>query len=219
MLNMDSKIILISNQSIQTQLLLDYLNKKSDTLVDFINISRPDMSFIAEGSIILYDIQASSRKLKKVWSRLLNDSHCSMRIFIINCLRAFSLYENMSWPHFECVVPNNCTTEHLLNVIKTGGQTPRSEHSHSSLKEKVSPIQPENEAEQRLTEREYEVLVELSRGASNMEIAHAFFISENTVRTHIYNIFKKISVSNRTQAACWANAHLRAPALGELSWT
>ncbi|SUX66538.1 DNA-binding transcriptional regulator CsgD [Citrobacter freundii] len=65
MLNMDSKIILISNQSIQTQLLLDYLNKQSDILVDFVNISRPDMSYIVEGSIILYDIQASSRKLKK----------------------------------------------------------------------------------------------------------------------------------------------------------
>lgn len=65
MLNMDSKIILISNQSIQTQLLLDYLNKKVGILVDFININRPDMSFICDGSIILYDIQASSQKIKK----------------------------------------------------------------------------------------------------------------------------------------------------------
>ena len=45
---------------------------------------------------------------------------------------------------------------------------------------------------------------------------NAFFISENTVRTHIYNIFKKIAVSNRTQAACWANTHLRTPMLDEL---
>ena len=48
------------------------------------------------------------------------------------------------------------------------------------------------------------------------EIANAFFISENTVRTHIYNIFKKISVNNRTQAACWANSHLRSPVLEQL---
>ncbi|BDT21332.1 transcriptional regulator CsgD [Citrobacter freundii] len=176
------------------------------------------MSFITEGSLILYDIQASSRKIKKVWSRLLTDSQCGLRIYIINCLRSLSLYENMSWPNFESVVPNNCTTEHLLNVIKEGGRTPQLEHIHATLKEKLSFTQPDNDAEL-LTEREYEVLNELSKGASNMEIARAFFISENTVRTHIYNIFKKISVSNRTQAACWANAHLRPPVLDPLPWT
>lgn len=217
MLNMDCKIILISNQSIQTQLLLDYLNKKTNTLVDFINITRPDMSFISEGSIILYDIQASSRKLKKVWSKLLNDSSYGLRIYIINCLKSLSLYANMSWPHFESVVPNDCTTEHLLKVIQEGSQIPRSERAHSPLKEKFNLTQHGNDTEM-LTEREYEVLTELSKGASNQEIARAFYISENTVRTHIYNIFKKISVSNRTQAACWANVHLRAPALDELPW-
>ncbi|CAM6905017.1 LuxR C-terminal-related transcriptional regulator [Citrobacter portucalensis] len=217
MLNMDSKIILISNQSIQTQLLLDYLNKQSDLLVDFVNISRPDMSFIAEGSIILYDIQASSRKLKKVWSRLLNDSRCGLRIHIINCLRSLSLYENMSWPNFESVVPNNCSTEYLLDIIKNGCRTPRMQVSLLPPTEKLDLMPPGAESGI-LTEREYEILTELSKGASNMEIASAFFISENTVRTHIYNIFKKISVSNRTQATCWANVHLRNQVLDELPW-
>lgn len=218
MLNMDSKIILISNQSIQTQLLLDYLNNKSGILVEFININQPDMSCITEGGIVLYDIQASSRKLKKVWSGLFNDSQYGLRIFMINCLRPLSPYENMSWPYFESIIPGNCTSEHLLNVIKAGCQTDRSEHIHTSQKEILSLVQSENDAEL-LTEREYEILSELSKGASNMEIARTFFISENTVRTHIYNIFKKIAVSNRTQAACWANAHLRTPIRDELHWS
>lgn len=215
MLNMDSKIILISNQSIQTQLLLDYLNKKVGILVDFININRPDMSFICDGSIILYDIQASSQKIKKVWSRLLNDNQYHVRIYIINYLRSLSLYDCMPWPNFESVIPSNCTIEHLLNVIKEGYQTPCSEPTHTPLQENIGFTQPDNDA-WLLTEREYEILTELSKGASNMEIAYAFFISENTVRTHIYNIFKKIAVSNRTQAACWANTHLRTPMLDEL---
>lgn len=38
-----------------------------------------------------------------------------------------------------------------------------------------------------------------------MDIARALFISENTVRTHLYNVFRKLSVKNRTQAVSWAN--------------
>lgn len=214
---MDSKIILISNQSIQTQLLLDYLNKQSDILVDFVNISRPDMSFIAEESIILYDIQASSRKLKNIWSKLLNESACGLRVYIINCLRSLPLYENMLWPNFESIVPNNCSIEHLLTLLKEGRKTSRPPRSLSPPQKNIN-LTPSDSDNGVLTEREYEILTELSKGASNVEIANAFFISENTVRTHIYNIFKKISVNNRTQAACWANSHLRSPVLDQLPW-
>jgi len=45
-------------------------------------------------------------------------------------------------------------------------------------------------------------------GAKNEEIADELFISPNTVRTHIYNIFKKINVPNRLQAALWAAKNL-----------
>ncbi|EPT9092536.1 LuxR C-terminal-related transcriptional regulator, partial [Citrobacter freundii] len=42
-----------------------------------------------------------------------------------------------------------------------------------------------------------------------IEIARSLFISENTVKTHLYNLFKKIAVKNRTQAVSWANDNLR----------
>jgi DNA-binding CsgD family transcriptional regulator len=48
----------------------------------------------------------------------------------------------------------------------------------------------------------------ISVGAKNEEIADKLFISPNTVKTHIYNIFKKIDVPNRLQAALWAAKHL-----------
>lgn len=50
-----------------------------------------------------------------------------------------------------------------------------------------------------LTERECEILNELRCGATNLDIARALFISENTVRTHLYNVFRKLSVKNRTR--------------------
>ena len=55
-----------------------------------------------------------------------------------------------------------------------------------------------------LTKRELEVLVKIANGMSNKEIAATLDISERTVKNHISNIFKKICVVDRTQAAVFA---------------
>jgi len=59
-----------------------------------------------------------------------------------------------------------------------------------------------------LTPREIEILSLIATGAKNDYIAEELFISPNTVKTHIYNIFKKINVPNRLQAALWAAKNL-----------
>ncbi|MDF2544029.1 MAG: hypothetical protein K0S47_3747 [Herbinix sp.] len=58
-----------------------------------------------------------------------------------------------------------------------------------------------------LTKREIEVLKLLAEGLFNKEIAYMLAISEKTVKNHVSNIFKKINVSDRTQAAVYAIKH------------
>ena len=55
-----------------------------------------------------------------------------------------------------------------------------------------------------LTRRELDVLKLLAQGMFNKEIASTLCISERTVKNHVSNIFKKIEVSDRTQAAVFA---------------
>lgn len=59
-----------------------------------------------------------------------------------------------------------------------------------------------------LTRREREVLGLLANGASNDQIGCRMCISTCTVKTHVYNIFRKIHVSSRLEAALWIARHV-----------
>ena len=59
-----------------------------------------------------------------------------------------------------------------------------------------------------LTRREVNILALIAEGATNGEIADKLCISRYTVKTHLYNVFKKLNVKSRFQAALWAAKHL-----------
>lgn len=72
-----------------------------------------------------------------------------------------------------------------------------------------------SEERQELSPRELEILQLVARGASNKEIAQRLFISTNTVKVHLRNIFSKIGVSSRTEAAMFAVSNRMVPGLPE----
>ena len=78
------------------------------------------------------------------------------------------------------------------------------ECAFNGFKQKINFIQKKTN----LTQREIEILRLVCMGAKNEEIADKVFISLNTVKTHLYNIYKKIKVKNRLQAALWAAKNL-----------
>ena len=80
-------------------------------------------------------------------------------------------------------------------------------HRHSPRK-RVNPpeILPTQEviieAQQKhgISQREFEVLLLINEGLSNLQIAGKLFVSENTVKKHVSNLFFKLDVARRTEA-------------------
>ena len=59
-----------------------------------------------------------------------------------------------------------------------------------------------------LSPREREILLLLTHGLANKQIARRLGIAERTVKAHLTSVFQRLGVTDRTQAALWASEHL-----------
>ena len=59
-----------------------------------------------------------------------------------------------------------------------------------------------------LSNRESEVAEKVSKGLSNKEVANLLFVTEKTVKFHLTNIYKKMSVKSRAQLIVWCLPHI-----------
>ncbi|OLD99588.1 MAG: hypothetical protein AUG91_06430 [Actinobacteria bacterium 13_1_20CM_4_69_9] len=67
-----------------------------------------------------------------------------------------------------------------------------------------------------LTKREIEILRLVAEGYSNSQLAKMLWVTEQTVKFHLSNIYRKLDVANRTEASRWAQLHgLLAQATGQ----
>ena len=76
----------------------------------------------------------------------------------------------------------------------------RSLHKSGPNQDEASVIDEEKIESLGVSKREYEILELIAQGLSNKEIATQLFISENTVKTHVSNLFIKLDAKRRTQA-------------------
>ena len=97
-----------------------------------------------------------------------------------------------------------------INVALSGGGNVLSPRVIQNLFEDVESTQSQNghaggrRSEYNLTQRENDILALLAEGRSNRGIAQSLYLSEKTVKAHLAAIFRKLGVTNRTQAAMMA---------------
>ena len=96
--------------------------------------------------------------------------------------------------------------EDLLSSIRAAadGTSPVSSSALHKVSDTMKTKKSPDDAQTTLTRRETQVLRHVGLGLSNKEIGRSLEISIETVKEHVQNILRKISVNDRTQAAVWA---------------
>lgn len=97
----------------------------------------------------------------------------------------------------KMIAGHNCLPKSLLIKLFKHWQAINHQQANPTVKAKLS-----------LTRRELEILTHLQIGQSNLDIADSLFVSEHTIKSHLYRIFRKLNVSNRRQAINWAQLYL-----------
>jgi DNA-binding CsgD family transcriptional regulator/ArsR family metal-binding transcriptional regulator len=126
------------------------------------------------------------------------------------------LYENVVYPIYDKNGKLETTVEIEVDTDETKrANDPEGESIAKTGKKSVVLEQKNNAMAAKssvgfyteLTDREIQVLRLVSEGATNTQISATLSISHHTVKSHVVNIFNKLGVNDRTQAAVWATRH------------
>ncbi len=156
--------------------------------------------------VVLLDINMPQMNGLQVLQKL-KENKCSSRILILTIHNEIEYLMKAVDIGVDGYILKDSESDVLRKAIfaVNSGESYIQSELASLLKEKLENADKGvYEEESILTKREMEVLRLLTEGLFNKEIAYHLSISEKTVKNHVSNIFKKISVSDRTQAAVYA---------------
>ncbi|HEY3985783.1 biofilm master transcriptional regulator CsgD [Cedecea sp.] len=203
-------LLLITKPSLQASALLQHLRASLEINGRVHNIQRPLDDF-SSNVLILFDMAETDKKIILFWQEKLSRKNSQIKLLLLNTPEEYPFREIENWPHingvFYFATEEPKVVEGLRGVLE--GECYFSQKLASYLISHSGNYRFNSTESSRLTQREKEILNKLRVGSSNVEIARSLFISENTVKTHLYNLFRKIAVKNRTQAVSWANDNLR----------
>jgi DNA-binding NarL/FixJ family response regulator len=155
--------------------------------------------------VVLLDLRLPEMDGLEVLERI-RQRHPQVRVVILTA------YDNPTYMARAAALGANdfllksASRDELLAVLRAAvaGQGPVGEGPFREMVEVLSGRPEWDEKEIPLTQREVQVLRHLALGLSNKEIGRSLGISVETVKEHVQNIFRKLQVSERTQAAVWA---------------
>lgn len=137
------------------------------------------------------------------------------KILIGGSVLVFACYAVSSWISSLQRLPLLCVLYLLQGSFilvsyrskKIQEQKLASKKEHSLIIESEEPkgIEERINKIENLTKREKEIIIHIYQGMSNKEIGECLFISPNTVKNHIYNIYKKLGVKNKIELVSLIN--------------
>ena len=210
----EQQVYVVGGQHLQNSLLAEFLTKQSVPAAAVKRVEDVPHGHVAECEQVLLlvdfntvDINTTISSLMEVDQKVDGD----MLIGIFNVDDEESLSKLAGLPMVNGGFLHDCPQDHLLKGVKAMFEgelwLPRKVLQQYLMKSRGFN-KTFARSEVTLTDREVEVLKVLATGAKNSEIAKSLNLSPHTIKTHIYNIFKKINASNRLQAVNWAQENL-----------
>jgi ATP/maltotriose-dependent transcriptional regulator MalT len=213
--HLKTHLFLKCDKTMQNQLLAELLTKETGftaTCGQNFCVLRPKQR---ENRYLLL-IDCHSLDPQEIWSKsakisIHNNLNYQMALFNVHCSMAAALEKDAMARGIRGIFTDDQPMEVLVKGIKsiTAGEFWYTRRAMSRFLEKNlsgSPY-PVN-VHDNLTKRESQILTLIAGGLSNTEIADHLHLSIHTVKTHIYNLYKKINVPNRLQAVFWAAQNL-----------
>jgi DNA-binding NarL/FixJ family response regulator len=208
-------VFFVGPKTVQTDLLISYLEQESGvTCRHFHTLDDALLATEKQGpaEVIAWDVRDGGEqalgKLESIPTEILERHN----VLLLNVKRHLNL-EKLCIDHgVDGLIYEDDPAEHLPKAVRAvlAGQLWLSRDALSGYirTKRTVKSDPRIVPNGLLTAKEIEILAYLASGWSNRQIAEKLNLSPNTIKTHVYRIFKKINVSSRTEAALWAEKHL-----------
>lgn len=204
-------LLLLTKSSMTTAALITCLKNALKSRVDMVEKQQVVDKLTQYSGLVLIDLDVfDQNEINELKQKL--SSFDQQHVFALFNAPELSAKELSSWPFIKGIFNKQDDFEHLCYGIEKMFQgeywMPRYKMAELIHFYQQNNIKSSDYLDICLTTREQQILRKLVTGASNCEIADGLFVSEHTVKSHLYNIFKKINVKNRVQAVFWAKNNL-----------
>lgn len=173
---------------------------------------RIDSEKLARDALVLIDCKHHDDEAIVARLESIHSARSGGRAVLLNANPTACFDTLIQWPSLRGIFYEDCSHELLLkgmqSILRGEIWLPRSLLAASFERQRMAAPPSRQKSAIKLSRRERDILQCIAQADSNADIAARLHISEHTVKSHIYNIFRKIEVRNRTEASHWAMQHL-----------
>ncbi|MCG6656691.1 response regulator transcription factor [Halomonas campisalis] len=203
-------ILLVTDINPQSKIFIEYMQTQLDQKIIAVNDHEEIPAEAKHAMLIVLDLNHLVQESLQRWQKVA-DADKNICIAAFNVRDEDHAIELLSTLNLQGIFYRKDSIELIckgLNALQNGCMW----MSRSLMSRMLSILRQQQMNSYRpacgLTQRELEIIGLLGTGSTNAEIAERLFVSEHTVKSHLYNIFRKIKVHNRLQAMNWARKNL-----------
>ncbi|MFA0349303.1 LuxR C-terminal-related transcriptional regulator [Vibrio sp. 10N.222.55.C6] len=208
--------ILLAENNLQSILLKESIEQKVDLDIKLMAPERLNIKSLENQdlNLIIIDFPTMTQQHIDKYHELRDDVASNIHEILINTPNDFPHSEMLKWQHLVGIFYASDTLDKLVtgfNCILQGEMWMSRKLIYQYIifyrERQCAKTSPRY---LKLTKREQQIIKLLGDGASNTQIADTLYVSENTVKAHLHNTFKKIKVKNRLQALIWVKNNIAA---------